>query len=115
MLLTPEQIAPYVAFEGARATILAEESPACGQAGRVYRVFWRQDVPWVVLRCQNGQLHSLPWQWTDLPLPLAPPMVTHARPSPILLAPQTLVEFVRFCAVSCRKAAISQDERERKA
>src|SRR5712691_359927 len=88
--LTPEQIAPYIAFQGARATILAEESSACGQAGRVCRVFWRQDAPWVVLRCQNGLLLSLPWHWTDLPMPLAPPSGVHARSHPVLLAPQTL-------------------------
>ena len=76
--------------------ILAEESSACGQTGRVCRVFWRQEAPWVVLRCQNGLLLSLPWHWTDLPLPLPPPSGALERSCPVLLAPQTLVELVRF-------------------
>jgi hypothetical protein len=94
--LTPEQIAPYVAFQGTRATILAEESSACGQRGRVCRVFWRQEEPWVVLRCQNGLLLSLPWHWTDLPIPLAPLPGPPAQPYLALLTPQALVELVQF-------------------
>jgi hypothetical protein len=76
--------------------ILAEESPACGQRGRVRRVFWRQEEPWVVLRCQNGLLLSLPWHWTDLPTPGSSLSGVNAQPCPVLLAPQTLVELVRF-------------------
>lgn len=76
--------------------ILAEESPACGQAGRVCRVFWRQQAPWVVLRCQNGLLLSLPWHWTDLPIPLTPPSGPTEQPYLALLAPQALVELVQF-------------------
>src|SRR6266568_8453649 len=94
--LTSEQTAPYVAFQGARATILAEESPACGQRGRVRRVFWRQEEPWVALRCQNGLLLSLPWHWTDLPTPGSSLSGVNAQLCPVLLAPQTLVELVRF-------------------
>ncbi len=50
----------------------------------------------MVLRCQNGLLLSLPWRWTDLPIPLTPPSDAHARSCPALLAPQSLVELVRF-------------------
>src|SRR5260370_15024236 len=83
--LTPEQSAPYVAFQGARATILAEESPACGQTGRVCRVFWRQTAPWVVLRCQTGLLLSIPWHSPHLPTPLTPPPDPYAPSSPVPL------------------------------
>ena len=62
--------------------------------GRVRRVFWRKAEPWVVLRCQNGLLLSLPWHWTDLPLPPVPP--SDPTEHPVLLAPQALVEFVQF-------------------
>jgi hypothetical protein len=95
-LSTPEQTAPYVAFQGARATILAEESSSCGQRGRVCRVFWRQEVPWVVLRCHNGLLLSVAWHWTDLPIPPAPSSSPKGQPFLALLAPQSLVELVRF-------------------
>ena len=75
---------------------MAEESPVCGQKGRVCRVFWRKADPWVVLRCQNGLLLSLPWCWTDLPIPLSPPVSALEQTCPVLLAPQTLVELVRW-------------------
>src|SRR5579863_325367 len=94
--LTPEQTAPYVAFEGAQTTIVAEESAACGQRGCVRRVFWRKAEPWVVLRCQNGPLLSVPWHWTNLPVPLEPPPSQAEYSDPVLLTPQSLVELVRF-------------------
>ncbi len=50
----------------------------------------------MVLRCQNGLLLSLPWYWTDLPIPGPSLSGALEQPHPVLLAPQTLVEFVRF-------------------
>ncbi len=50
----------------------------------------------MVLRCQNGLLLSLPWHWTDLPMVGPSPSGVLEQPSPVLLAPQTLVELVRF-------------------
>src|SRR5438309_9015269 len=34
-LLSPEQTAPYLALRGTRLTVVAEQSPYCGQQGRV--------------------------------------------------------------------------------
>ncbi len=49
---------------------LSELSPDCGQSGRVRRVFWRQGAPWVLICLSRGQLISIPWEWTSLPVPL---------------------------------------------
>jgi len=59
-------------------------------------VFWRQDTPWVLLRAHSGKVYSLPWHWTDLPEPVALPSDAAEWTCPVLLAPQTLVELVRF-------------------
>jgi hypothetical protein len=48
--------------------MVSEESRSCGQRGRVCRVFWRADVPWVLVRLPDGVMQSVPWAWTDLPV-----------------------------------------------
>jgi hypothetical protein len=75
-------------------TVVAEQSPACGQEGRVCHVFWRRALPWILMRCHNGTLLPLPWSWTNLPLPLlADAAADGAAP---LLAPATLRDLLRF-------------------
>jgi hypothetical protein len=77
-------------------TIVSEESPHCGQSGRVRRVFWRQRVPWVVLRLRLGGIVALPWASTDL---LAPPLETGPRAdeaATALLSPIAMRDLARF-------------------
>lgn len=50
-------------------TIACEDSPYCGQSGRVRRVFWRQRVPWIVVRLRLGGIIAVPWASTDLLVP----------------------------------------------
>jgi hypothetical protein len=52
-------------------TIVSEDSPYCSQSGRVRRIFWRGQVPWVVLRLRLGGIVAVPWASTDL---LTPPL-----------------------------------------
>ncbi|MDQ5852781.1 MAG: hypothetical protein M3380_12080 [Chloroflexota bacterium] len=76
--------------------MIAATSPYYGQVGRVCRVFWRGDAPWILLRSSDGRVLTLPWSVTDLPVP----MTTHAEPpSPqdaVLLSPTALLALVRF-------------------
>jgi hypothetical protein len=76
-------------------TIISEDSPYCGQSGRVRRVFWRQRNPWVLLRFQLGGITAVPWNWTDLPVP---PMEGVPLPDDFinLLSPAALRDLVRF-------------------
>jgi hypothetical protein len=76
--------------------IVSEESASCGQRGRVCRVFWRDDAPWVLVRLHDGVMLSLPWRWTDLPVPHAddePPVNDVAI---TVLSPTALRDLVRF-------------------
>lgn len=78
-------------------TIVSEDSPYCGQSGRVRRVFWRRRVPWVLVRLRLGGIVALPWASTDL---LAPQLEIDPRPdeaSTALLSPIALRELARFC------------------
>src|SRR2546430_8180778 len=43
---------------GCTVTIVSEDSPFCGQSGRVRRVFWRERSPWVVVRLCLGDRKS---------------------------------------------------------
>jgi hypothetical protein len=77
-------------------TIVSEDSPHCGQVGRVRRVFWRRRVPWVLVRLRLGGTLALPWASTDL---LAPPLEIDPRPdeaSTALLSPMALRDLARF-------------------
>ena len=77
-------------------TIACEESPYCGQSGRVRRVFWRQRVPWVVVRLRLGGIVALPWASTDL---LVPQLEIDARTeeaATALLSPIALRDLARF-------------------
>jgi hypothetical protein len=77
-------------------TIVSEDSPYCGQSGRVRRVFWRRQVPWVVLRLRLGGIIALPWDSTDL---LAPPAATDPgtdAAATALLCPIALRDVARF-------------------
>jgi len=95
--------------------ILAEESSACGQRGHVRRVFWHQGEPWVALRCHNGLLLSLPWRWTDLPIPPAPSSNLNEPSSLALLSPQSLISLVQFVRYHAEKPrSPRRDRREEK-
>jgi len=92
------QTAPYVALCGCALTIVFEESRYCGHSGRVCYVFWRQRIPWVLVRLRNGETLSLPWKWTNLPQSLNSPECEAdepTRPVPILSA-GALHDLVRF-------------------
>jgi len=78
-------------------TIISEDSSCCGQSGRVRRVFWRQRVPWVLVRLRLGGIVALPYTSTDL---LAPQLDFDPRPdeagTALLLAPIALRDLARF-------------------
>ena len=76
--------------------IISEDSPYCGQSGRVRRVFWRQRVPWVVVRLRLGGIVALPWASTDL---LVPQLEIDPRTDEVattLLSPIALRDLARF-------------------
>ena len=77
-------------------SILSEESPYCGQSGRVRRVFWRQRTAWILVRLRLGGMVAFPWASTDLPVP---PLEEDARPDgppSALLSPIALRDLIRF-------------------
>ena len=75
---------------------MSEESPFCGQRGRVCRVFWRDDAPWVLVRLHDGVMLSVRWSWTDLPVPAANDDLCVDEGSITLLSPTALRDLVRF-------------------
>ncbi len=76
--------------------IISEDSPNCGQSGRVRRVFWRERMPWVLVRFRIGGMTAVPWNWTDLPIP-QPELSSSADDRPtVLLSPTALRDLVRF-------------------
>jgi hypothetical protein len=77
-------------------TVVSEDSPYCGQSGRVRRVFWRQRTAWVLVRLRLGGMVAMPWVSTDLP---APQLENDARPDEAptaLLSPVALRDLARF-------------------
>ena len=74
---------------------MSEESPSCGQCGRVCRVFWRDDNPWVLVRLRDGVMQSLPWAWTDLPMTPAQQEPQTDDRATVLLSPTALRDLVR--------------------
>lgn len=77
-------------------TIVSEDSAYCGESGRVRRVFWRQQVPWVLVRLRLGGIVALPWASTDL---LVPHLETDFRvdeAAAALLSPIALRDLGRF-------------------
>jgi len=84
-------------------TIISEDSIYCGQSGRVKRVFWRQQTPWIVVRLRIGGMAAVPWDWTDLPC-----TQTEQSPAPdcrhaVLLSPIALRDLIRFLRGRCNK------------
>ena len=77
-------------------TIVSEDSPFCGQSGRVRRVFWRERSPWVLVRLRVGGIASVPWAWTDLPVPQSAGGVSADEEPTVLLSPTALRDLVRF-------------------
>ncbi len=77
-------------------TIVSEDSPYCGQSGRVRRVFWRQRVPWILVRLRLGGMVALPWAWTDLPVQQWEDDARPCEPSTSLLSPIALRDLIRF-------------------
>jgi hypothetical protein len=74
---------------------VSEESPSCGQCGRLCRVFWRDDIPWVLVRLRDGVMQSLPWAWTNLPVASAQHEPQIEERATVLLSPMALRELVR--------------------
>ena len=74
---------------------MSEESSSCGQRGRVCRVFWRDDTPWVLVRLQDGVMQSLPWAWTDLPVADEAREMPVVERETVLLSPTALRDLVR--------------------
>src|SRR5678816_2344467 len=95
-LLSQRQTAPYVALCGCTVTIVSEDSPYCGQSGRVRRVFWRQRVPWVVVRLRLGGIVALPWASTDLLVPRLEIDPRTDEAATALLSPIALRDLARF-------------------
>jgi hypothetical protein len=77
--------------------IVSDDSPYCGQSGRVRRVFWRQRIPWILIRLRLGGIVALPWASTDL---LAPQLELNPRAdqagTALLLSPIALRDLARF-------------------
>ena len=77
-------------------TIVSEDSPFCGQSGWVRRVFWREQSPWVLVRLRIGGITSVPWIWTDLPVPQSGGGLSADEEPTVLLSPTALRDLVRF-------------------
>ncbi len=84
-------------------TIISEDSQYCGQSGRVRRVFWRERKPWVLVRLRIGGIVTVPWDWTDLPLPQLERGPSADNGSTVLLSPTALRDLVRFLRDHCSK------------
>ena len=83
-------------------TIVSEGSPYGGQSGRVRRVFWRERIPWVLVRLRLGGMIAVRWDWTDLPVPnLEPGPSPNERPT-VLLSPNALRDLVRCLRNRCQ-------------
>ena len=76
-------------------TIVSEDSPYGGQSGRVRRVFWRERIPWVLVRLRLGGMIAVRWDWTDLPVPELEPGSSPNEKSTVLLSPSALRDLVR--------------------
>jgi hypothetical protein len=59
-------------------------------------VFWRDAAPWVLVRLLDGVMLSVPWSWTDLPVPQADDDQRVNEDSITVLAPTALRDLVRF-------------------
>ena len=94
--LSHQQTAPYVALCGCTVKVVSENSPHCGQSGRVRRVFWRRGTAWVLVRLRLGGVISLPWDSTDLPVPQLEDDARPDGPPPLLLSPIALRDLARF-------------------
>jgi hypothetical protein len=77
-------------------TIVSEDSPFCGQSGRVRRVFWRERSPWVLVRLRIGGITSIRWAWTDLPVPESGGCLSADEEPTVLFSPTALRDLVRF-------------------
>ncbi len=62
-----------------------------GSDGNIERIYWREEVPWVRIRCRDGTRLSVPWAQTDLPTLTAQPVAS----IPALTAP-VLVQLVHY-------------------
>ena len=94
--LNQQQTAPYIALCGCTVTVVSEDSPYCGQSGRVRRVFWREQVPWVVLRLRLGGIVALLWASTDLFEPHLESDPRADEAATALLSPIALRDLARF-------------------
>lgn len=60
------------------------------------RVFWRQQVPWVVVRLRLGGIVTVPWAATDLSAPQLEAGPRADKAATVLLAPIALRDLARF-------------------
>ncbi len=91
-------------------TIVSEDSPHCGQCGRVARIFWRERAAWVLVRLRCGLIVSLPWGWTNLPEPRRPEEEEVFEDRLVtLLSPLALQDLIR-CIRQWRQPAGGRDE-----
>ena len=86
-------------------TIVSEDSPDCGQSGRVKRVFWREKIPWLLVRFRIGGMRAVPWDWTDLPIPQVEhlPRLTRLPSSSLPVPCETWSAFYTVMAASPTK------------
>jgi hypothetical protein len=61
-----------------------------GTEGRVERIYWRGEEPWIRLRTRDGLWRSIPWQDTDLPR-----LTPHDFPQTPRLSPLALLALAR--------------------
>ena len=77
-------------------TIISDNSPDDGQSGHVRRVFWRERIPWVLVRLRIGGVIAVRWDCTDLPVPQLEERPSPNLVIPVLLCPRALLDIVRF-------------------
>lgn len=79
-----------MALLGHFATVIEESSGCFNTAGKVERVYWREEQLWVRIRNREGLCLLVPWQQTDLPR-----LTTVSFPPTPRLSLQSLGELVR--------------------
>jgi hypothetical protein len=62
----------------------------------VAHVFWRGEVPWVLVRGQDGQAFAVAWAATDLPVPVGSVASEPDNVEAPLLSPAALQALARF-------------------
>jgi hypothetical protein len=69
------------------------------------RVFWRQLTPWILVRLNSGGMVSIPWGWTNLPMPRTDSPSASGEFSSVLLSAPALRDLLGFVRESKRGKA----------